>query len=183
MEEFYEFFVEIKPLFHYFQRKRTKSIKRIDSFLYKQSNELRVAKHFFYYTPQKFVLFHKFSCTLQSPWGKCILQATQLQHNIRFFVTAWTFWQFQFLIFDEYISISKNLPQVWVNLLFLIIIIILVLYITQNYVQSFYIILGVHRVQEAPPIPPKIVRKFCCFGLINGKSRRKRPMNRKIGLV
>ena len=35
MEELYEFFVEIEPLFHYFQRKRTKSIKRIDSFLYK----------------------------------------------------------------------------------------------------------------------------------------------------
>ena len=46
-----------------------------------------------------------------------------------------------------------------------------------------YIILGALGVQEAPLMPLEIVRKFCCFELLNGKSRRVRPMNRKIGLI
>ena len=47
-----------------------------------------------------------------------------------------------------------------------------------------YIILGVHGgVQEAPQMPLQIVRKFCCFELLNGKLRRGRPMKWKIGLI
>ena len=38
-------------------------------------------------------------------------------------------------------------------------------------------------VQEAPPILPKIVRKFCCFESMNGKSQHGKPMNRKIDLI
>ena len=46
-----------------------------------------------------------------------------------------------------------------------------------------YIILGVIGVYKAPPMPPEIVRKFCCFDRLNGKSRRERPMKQKIGLI
>ena len=46
-----------------------------------------------------------------------------------------------------------------------------------------YIILGVHGVQEAPQMPLQIVRKFCCFELLNGKSRRERPMNQKFDII
>ena len=52
--------------------------------------------------------------------------------------------------------------------------------------RLIHIILGAHGGHgplEAPPMAPEIVRKFCCFDRLNGKSRRKRPMNRKIGLI
>ena len=36
------------------------------------------------------------------------------------------------------------------------------------------------RVQEAPRMPPKKVRKFWCFDPLNGESRRVKPINHKM---
>ena len=39
---------------------------------------------------------------------------------------------------------------------------------------------GVH---QAPPIPPKKVRKFCCLDPLNGELRRQTPMDLKSGIT
>ena len=39
---------------------------------------------------------------------------------------------------------------------------------------------GVFGVHQAPPMPPKKVRKFCSFDPLNGELRRQTPMDLKI---
>ena len=42
---------------------------------------------------------------------------------------------------------------------------------------------GVFGVHQAPSMPPKKVRKFCCFDTLNGELRRQTPMDLKSGIA
>ena len=42
---------------------------------------------------------------------------------------------------------------------------------------------GVFGVHQAPPMPPKKVRKFCSFDPLNGELRRQTPMDLKSGIT
>ena len=43
--------------------------------------------------------------------------------------------------------------------------------------------MGGFKFQKAPPIPPKKVRKLCCFDCLNGKSPRNLPIRPEIALT
>ena len=57
----------------------------------------------------------------------------------------------------------------------------------KHIISNLYNLLGVHggtlKFHKAPTMPPKKVRKFCCFDTLNGELQRQTPMDLKSGIT